>query len=622
MPGPISNNRVTTPQTTSTTSTTATSSTTVTTPAAPAAPAAPANPAWAPRGSTALGGRVGRNDPDGMVNRVQIPVSAPMHRKGVATFEGAKLKPEVLERAFGGIKAEDFGTTRVKLPGMGGPGKEFTVRDMQYDLGGGKLGMRMVPVKDNDPAGNKAMDDLIRKESKLGPNEPIFTLVAYLHPEKHTGSIKELGDTMLKTEMGNTHTGAYVGGGKTTNSPENYHGKTWQVKGYPANVQVISLANTPQGTLNKNLLAADSVLNNGVKFPPDYKNDPFKTVDLNTTLMFYRDWIKGEAYLKDDPSWHTYCAEHKTIVTNVGLNVPHNENSFKEIFGADEGATLWGQFKDKFKAANGREFTAADETHFEPLWKKEGLKPEQIRAPSKAEYDAHQAARFDGTLKSGAYRGYEPLPVGRSLAWKPESTADLIKNFMETYAPFKEVGGVISSAAILSFKQVAMERMGISDADFMKLAKPLLQEMMAAEALARAPTDPAKLPEWSQQTTGALYVGLGGKPQDFAPGGTVNPALMGLAKELMGKVPTALAQLPKVANLDAGKRNDYANGWMRRNIQDELAAARGAMVSDPGKTEFYSPPAITNRVVNGIVDSNRFVNIRVVATAVDASEVQ
>lgn len=162
----------------------------------------------------------------------------------------------------------------------------------------------------------------------------------------------------------------------------------------------------------------------------------------------------------------------------------------------------------------------------------------------------------------------------------------------------------------------------LGDEEFMKLAKPLLQEIMAAEAIARAPTDPAKLPEWTQKTTGMLYVGLGGKPEDFAPGGTVNPQLMGLAKELMGKVPNGLAQLPRVANMDAGKRNDYANGWMRKNIQDELTAARGAMVSDPKKTEFYSPPAVTNRVVNGIVDSNRFVNIKVVATAVDASEVQ
>lgn len=613
MPGPVTNNRVTTPQTTSTTSTTATTNTT---PATPTTPANPAQPGWAPRTNT--GGRVARNDPDGMVNKVQIPKNAPIHAKGPATFEGAKISAAALSGSFGGVSAENFGSTTVKLPG----GKEIVVRDMQYDLGGGKVGMRLVPVKDDDAGASKAMDELLRKEMKLGPNDPIFSLVAYVHPEKHTGTIKEMGDTMLKTEMGNTHLGAYVGGGKTTNSPETYHGKTWEVKGYPANVQIISMAGTPQATLNKNLLAADSVLNAGVKFPPDYKNDPFRTVDVNTTLMFYRDWLKGESYLKDDPSWHTYCAEHKTIVTNIGLNVPHNEAAFKEIFGADEGSKLWGTFKEKFKAANGREFTAADETSFEPLWKKEGLKPEQIRPPTKAQYDAYQAARFDGSLKSGRYSGYEPLPVGRSLAWKPESTADLVKNFAETYAPFKEVGGVVSCASILAFKPVVQDRMGMGDEEFMKLAKPLLQEIMAAEAIARAPTDPAKLPEWTQKTTGMLYVGLGGKPEDFAPGGTVNPQLMGLAKELMGKVPNGLAQLPRVATMDAGKRNDYANGWMRKNIQDELEAARGAMVSDPKKTEFYSPPAITNRVANGIVDSNRFVNIKVVATAVDASEVQ
>lgn len=605
---------VTTPTTPSTTPTTNTTPAAPTTPTAPTAPTQPTG--W--NANTTPAARTVRNDPDGMVNKVQIPIRAPMHQKGTATFEGAKFKDEVLLNDFNRINMADFGATKVQLP----TGKEYVVRDMQYALGNGKVGMKFVPVGNDDPAANKQMDDLLRKEMKLKPNEPIFALIAYIHPEKHTGSIKELGDTMLKTEMGNTHTGAYVGGGKTTNSPEGYHGKTWEVKGYPANVQVVSLAKVDQGTLNKNLLNADNVLNMGVKFPPDYKNDPMRTVDINTTLMFYRDWIKDEPYLKNDPTWHTYCAEHKTIVTNVGLNVPHNEASFKEIFGAAEGGELWTRYKAKFEAANGRPFTAADETRFEPLWKKEGLKPDQIKAPTKAEYDAYQAARFDGSLKAGRYQGYEPLPVGRSMAWKPETTADLVKNFMETYAPFREVGGPISAASLLAFKPVIQERMGIDDATFMKLAKPMLQEIMAAEALARAPADQTQLPAWSQQTTGALYVALGGKKEDFAPGGTIDPARMGLAKELMGKVPAALTQLPKLATLTPEKRNDQAYAALRRNMQDELEAARGQMVSDPGKTEYYSPPAVTNRVVNGIVDSNRFVNIRVVATAVDQSEVQ
>ncbi len=610
MPGPIRNNPVVPPSVTSTTSTTTNTTTPVTTPTPTTGPTAPG---WSPAAPARP-----RPPANPMTNHVQVPKSAPIFAKGPSTFEGAKLSDAALAGSFGGVSAEKFGSTTVKLPG----GKEFVVKDMQYDLGNGKVGMNLVPVKDHDAAGSKQMDDLLRKKMGLSADEPIYALLAYVHPEKHTGSIKDLGDSMLKTEMGNTHMGAYLGNAVTSNSPEGYHNKSWEVHGYPTNVQIISMAGVPQGTLNRNLVAADSVLNAGVQFPSDYQNDPFRTVDVNTTLMFYRDWLKGEPYLKDDNSWKTYCAEHKTIVTNVGLNVPHNEASFKEIFGDAEGGKLWGTFKEKFKAANGREFTAADETHFEPLWKKEGLKADQIRPPSKAEYDAYQAARFDGTLKSGAYHGYEPLPVGKALAWKPETTADLVKNFAETYAPFKEVGGVVSAASILAFKPVVQQRMGLDDASFMKLATPLLQEIMAAEAIARAPADASKIPEWTQKTTGALYVAVGGKVEDFAPGGTVNPQLMGLAKELMGKVPNGLALMSKVGGLTPEKRNDYATGWMRKNIQDELTAARGTMVSDPGKTEYYSPPAITNRVVNGLVDSNRFVSVKVVATAVDASEVQ
>ena len=46
------------------------------------------------------------------------------------------------------------------------------------------------------------------------------------------------------------------------------------------------------------------------------------------------------------------------------------------------------------------------------------------------------------------------------------------------------------------------------------------------------------------------------------------------------------------------------------------------MVSSPDKTQYYSPPAVTNRVVNGMVEKSRFVDIRVIATAIDASHAE
>jgi hypothetical protein len=66
--------------------------------------------------------------------------------------------------------------------------------------------------------------------------------------------------------------------------------------GDPAMVIAGEMGGADQATLNRNLLGAMSVLNKGVQFPSDYKNDVFKTADLNTTLQFYRDWIKGEDY--------------------------------------------------------------------------------------------------------------------------------------------------------------------------------------------------------------------------------------------------------------------------------------------------------------------------------------
>jgi hypothetical protein len=548
--------------------------------------------------------------------------NAAVHFEGTPTFEGATLKASVLKDAYRDVKANEFGTTDVELPQPDGTTKTFQVRDMHYDLGDGKTGMRLVPVKDHDAAAAKKMDALLRKEMGLKAKDPLFAYVSYIHPEEHSGNLKQLGTEMVKTEMGTTHLGAYVGGGRTTNSPENYHDTTWSVKGYPANVQVISMKGTDQATLNKNLLAADSVLNKGVQFPPDYKNDPLRTVDLNTTLMFYRDWLSDAPYLKTDPTWFTYCAEHKTIVTNVGLNVPHNADSFKEIFGPTDGPALWEKFKTKFKEANGREFTSADETKFEPLWKKDGLSAADIRPPTKAEYDAYQKARFDGSLKSGAYRGYQPLPVGKAMAWKPETTADLVKNFMETYAPFDKVGGYASAATILGFKDVVGPRMGLDDTTYIATAMPILDKIMVAEALARAPADPAGLAKWTEQAAAGLYVAFGGKPSDLAPGGTVDAQRMGLAKACLQAIPTAAPQLAQLAQLPPDKRNEAAYTWMRGAIASDMDKARAVMVSDPSKTEFYSPPAVTNRVVNGLVDADPNVSLRVVATAVDASEVQ
>lgn len=541
----------------------------------------------------------------------------PVHFKGAATFDGPyQLTAAALAGAYRGVSAEKFGTTDVKLP----TGQAYNVRDMHYALGEGRYGMRLIPVSDSGTVldaqgqavpGHQVMDAHLRREMGLKETGPIFALIAYVHPEQHSGDLKGLGGDMLKTEMGATHMGAYLGGGVTSNAPEEYHQRRWNVRGYPANVQVVSLVGVDQATLNRNALLADAVLNKGVKFPPDYKNDQFYTTSLNTTLQFYRDWIRGEAYLKDDPAWRTYCAEHKTIVTNVMLNVPHNERAFKEIFGDAEGAKLWAQFKDKYKADTGRDFTAADETDFEPLWKKEGLKAEAIRPMTYEQWKAYETARKEGKLDS--YSGPVPLAPGRAMAWAPESTADLINAFAQTYTSFADTGGVVASSVLLGFKDTIKERTGLSDKEYLGLALPIVNKIMVADAMVGAKDDPA----WLQKATAGLYVAYGGKVEDLGPGGTPNPQLLELAKSSLRG---AEVQLPQIMT-QPKKTPDEAYAWLRKAVQPDLERARAqAVVGD--KVEFYSPPAVAHRVSIGLGRGNPLVTIRTVGTAVDMSELE
>src|SRR5439155_16835697 len=114
------------------------------------------------------------------------------------------------------------------------------------------------------------------------------------------------------------------------------------------------------------------------------------------------------------------------------------------------------------------------------------------------------------------------------MEWRPEATSDLVTNFMQTYADFHDVGGFASAATILGFKDVISARMGLTDADYFAHAMPTVGKIMVAEALARAPGDPAAFGKWAEGATAGLYVAFGGKPADLAPGATPDAALMQL----------------------------------------------------------------------------------------------
>ena len=537
-----------------------------------------------------------------------------IHSKKAPIFVGDwRLSSDALEQYN---KPKYWGSCTVKLSGT----KKLQVHDQCYDVGGGEAGIRLMPTSDNgtvidengqEVAGHVVIDKFLRQEQGLNANDPIFTFIAYSHPEEHKGTLADLARSSVKPEMAFTHMGVYRGDGLTTNSPGGYHGNRWSNEGYPATVYTLSLDGVDQGTLNRNLAIVDDVLNNRVEFPADYKNDKFRTNDLNTNLMFFRDWVRDASYLHEDNSWATYCAEHKTIVANVGLNLPMNEDSFKEVYG-DEGANLWSQFKTVYKRTTGKRFTPDMETHFEPLWKKEGLTVDQIRPFADLDaYQAYQTAFLSSTVD--AYNGFKPVAPGQGMVWPPETSVDLIKNFVETYAPFTEAGGFVQAGTIMGFKDEIVGRMHISVGRFLELAKPLISKIMIAEAMADA-NDVA----WIKQATAHLYGAFGGDVEAMLAGGAPNANLMGLVESCLEGVKAAL---PKILQ-DGRKKRAEAHAWLRQNMVEDIVRAQREPVGDEDATMFYSPPAVLNRILAGIHPCSKHVTLRAVCTAVDSEELQ
>ena len=393
-----------------------------------------------------------------------------IHDRGPSSYPG---NFQITDAALAKYKiARDlFGTTQI----INADGSTFRVKDAQYILASGSVGMTFLPVCDTGDGicpdgtvvhGSVLVDALLRQEMNLGPQDPIFALMYYFHPELNSGTVLQFAKTD-KTEMGISHCGAYHGNGRTSNAPELYHNRVWSVGpdvgndfGYPANLAVLSLDGVAQVTLNRNLNLVDDILNCGVRFPADYKNSQFRMIDLNTSFMFYRDWVEQAHYLREDTSWFTYCAAHKTVVTNIGFNLPHNLASFQEIWGQDEGTKFWNTFCIYHMEIFGVPFTPDLQTSFTPLWKQQSLTPAQIKPFTLPEYIAWDAARLGGVL--GSYPGFKPVPVGAGLPWGAQMNADLVNDFVQSYADFVDAGPMPlprqSSACPLRFASAPRSR--------------------------------------------------------------------------------------------------------------------------------------------------------------------
>ena len=387
--------------------------------------------------------------------RVETAAAAsPVDFKGETTIAGEwRMNPEALAGPYKGVSAENFLTTSVEVPELGPDGnpiglKQIHRRDNQYylDAEKTKVGYKLIPVSDQEitlPSGERVSGSH-HLDEMMGDEDYVFLM--YTHPEEHRGDLKTLAKASVKPENGITHLAGYRGSGETVNSPRDYHNHQFKVKGYPATAVVIS---NGEEHLGKSMASAAKILNPTVKFPPDYKNDKLMAYNLDNTFEFYKATLDGDTSITQDPKWSQYCAEHQLMLSTVGLNLPQNLNGYQEIYGDEEGARLWDIAKSK-----GVEEAPPD---FEPHYKKLGLE-----AP-RGEF------------------GPEFQKPGMAMAWAPETTSDLVQDFVSTYAPFKEVGGRVAAGVVEGFKETVMDRMGLTSEQVDSVMRPVQGLLLSAD---------------------------------------------------------------------------------------------------------------------------------------------
>lgn len=590
------------------------------------------------------------------------------HFRGASSFPGPyAMKAEALQQY--NVTAELFGSTTIIVSDT----IQFNVKDYQYALSRDEhgiiteVGMYFIPVSDDAsvpdssgkwvPAG-QVIDNFIRNKTQLKETDPIYALISYMHPEENRGTLEQLcGDGMVKTQLGFTHMGAYLGNAITSNSPAAYHnhrfGCAWggvlnTHYGYPCNIHTVSIKGIDQAVFNQNCQLVDLILGNGIQFPGNYESSMFRPVFINAALMFYRDWLYQETYLFQDTTWYFYCAANKLTVLNIACNLPHNPTAFKEIYGEKEGEALWNQFLLRYTNATGFPFDyyPNQQTDFTPLWKLQGLTPQQIIPFTKEQYDAYDAYR----RKGAPYTGPMPVLPPTAVICSPQQTADVINEFIQIYADPYDAGALTTIGVLAAFVKPITQRLGITPLAYLSYTVGLFQKLVYSDARQFA-VDPNK-PSWDKSTwfqaTYTTLVKMFSTGESNQPSPDVvtnldiaffqdlvkeNPSVEDFVSKNMDKFssqPALLASfcmLTVVVNWNEIQQSPiltreeaYIN-FMQSSEGDFLKAEHLVVTSATGIQDNIMPAAF-NLISNGLYKANEWVTIETICTAVDIKELQ
>jgi len=495
---------------------------------------------------------------------------------------------------------ETFGTFTVTHPQTGVP--LYTVRPAQYvvgrnDDGSPQLGIRPIPVDDESDNGSLIMDSFLRKKMELDADDYIFATTFFYHPELYLGSMLELGKKeMGRIDDGMSHMGAYIGQGRTRNTPTDFHDMKWGVVteeniGYPAYVAQVNYDGVPTAEFNKNAYIALRLLNEGNEGAKDtrldYRRDYYNANNLKEIFDFYRawldlTWIRSDSdnnipfykIIIQDLKHDTYCSEHIAMVLNIALNLAQTEAGYIAVFGSDSeqpdlgsakqlndinkgGEWFWKRAQAVWKhATNNEPFPKVDDAIMVPLWSRPG--------------HVHPENKTVGRLKLVAGNPIKPAEApfvtypGVSMAWAPMTLADIISDFMAVYARWDKVGPEFSIKALTLFEDEVADRLEWKDKKvrqyYHELTKPFIDLIIKYSTMS--------------------------KEQNIPPAQAYDQFRLAAAVEM-----------DKIKNLP-GYNIGSDTFW------------------------FYSPPPVINRITQGLHRRNRYVSFEIIATAFQKEHLQ
>lgn len=508
-------------------------------------------------------------------------------------------------------------------------------------------------------------------EARFDREQPLFMILANAHPEVWMSPLNTVADEdSYRTQGAFSHMGSYLGFGRTRNSPFNYHGNTWKLENI-SNTYFVRLRKEnlesfeDNWAVNMNLYITSRLLNEtmgNVIFPDNYMKDPYKMVTLKEVFSFYRAWF-DESYVRADilkgrertqweafkprihanqtegraaldgftaaektayrkltfyhkvrevNEWRTYCAEHITIVLDVGLNLLHNSADYVRIYGPEVGANLWTIVSAKFREIAGFDMPVIPENAFTPLW---------------------VSARTNGNQPIANPRDYTGYSKG--LPWPAQTNSDVVAAFLTTYVNWADVRALASAQTLQAFLPIFKDRLGIDAGFYAKAITPFITTMLFFDAAYDANSNVlATQASWNDYLTNVvpsvLKKGFSEAQYASVPAEQLDALVDEVRANLVDerKYDSAVRLRARFAGIaDLSQRRQEAQKLYNFHIENQLTAKRKVDIIpdevDPdSRVKFYSPPAIIQRIVNGLHRVNARVDLGMAGTVFNADQLR